>query len=246
MTPGIRRSVRWTLATTLAAALLFTAFPEIDLRVAGLFHAPDGFALETPLWARMLRGAAWDFALALAVIAALMLILALVRPSLALARRVWGFVLLAYLLGPGLLVNGLLKSYWGRARPRSVTEFGGAADFTPALLPADECARNCSFVSGEASAAVTTALVLTLLVLPALPSRFRRPTGALIWLSAVLVGLIRVGAGGHFLSDAVFAGLFSALVTLALFAALRVGDAAEGAALRDLGRLRPRRDSETH
>ncbi|QLQ19882.1 MAG: phosphatase PAP2 family protein [Exiguobacterium profundum] len=65
-----------------------------------------------------------------------------------------GFVLAVYALGTGVLVHGLLKAYWGRARPAQVTEFGGIAAFTPPWLISQECTRNCSFVSGEVSGAV--------------------------------------------------------------------------------------------
>ena len=55
-------------------------------------------------------------------------------------------------LGPGLVVNGILKEHWGRARPRDVTQFGGDRRFTPALVIADQCERNCSFSAGHPSA----------------------------------------------------------------------------------------------
>ena len=45
--------------------------------------------------------------------------------------RLWGFVVALYVLGPGLIVNALLKSYWGRARPAAV--FEGEARFTEAV-----------------------------------------------------------------------------------------------------------------
>ena len=35
------------------------------------------------------------------------------------------FLVLSLLLGPGLLVNVILKDNWGRPRPGSVVEFGG-------------------------------------------------------------------------------------------------------------------------
>jgi len=61
------------------------------------------------------------------------------------------FSLLTLALGPGLLVNSLLKSHWGRARPIEVSAFGGARSFSPAYIIAQQCSRNCSFVSGDAA-----------------------------------------------------------------------------------------------
>jgi lipid A 4'-phosphatase len=126
---------------------------------------------------------------------------------------------LLYLLGPILLVDGLLKRFWGRARPANVEAFGGAHRFTPPWPPAQECLGNCSFVSGEGAAA--TALALSLAVLaPAV----RRTAPA--WLYRTYVGLaiilpgtalaLRVMLGRHFLSDTVFAMLFVSGIALIL------------------------------
>src|SRR5258708_10663558 len=59
--------------------------------------------------------------------------------------RAAAFLLLSLALGPGLLGNAALKDHWGRARPAQVTVFAGPQHFTPVLIPADQCARNCSF-----------------------------------------------------------------------------------------------------
>jgi lipid A 4'-phosphatase len=89
--------------------------------------------------------------------------------------------------------------------------FGGSKQFTPALLPTNQCKRNCSFVSGEASsvfapffaaAAIAPQWAATLLV-----------AGTTAGLAA---GALRILHGAHFLSDIVFAGLFMALMVLAL------------------------------
>ena len=41
------------------------------------------------------------------------------------------YLILAMLLGPLLAVNGILKEFSGRARPRHVVEFSGHKTFTP-------------------------------------------------------------------------------------------------------------------
>jgi hypothetical protein len=55
--------------------------------------------------------------------------------------------------GPIVLVNFILKDHWGRPRPFSTTDFGGALDFVPAGSTAGKCLSNCSFVSGESAGA---------------------------------------------------------------------------------------------
>jgi lipid A 4'-phosphatase len=112
-------------------------------------------------------------------------------------RRPACYLLMVLALGPGLLANGLFKSHSGRARPSDVVEFGGDKVFTPPMVFADQCPRNCSFVSGHASFgfAVCALGFLT-------RRRFWFGVGLA---SGALLGLARVVHGKHFLSDVVFA-----------------------------------------
>jgi lipid A 4'-phosphatase len=109
-------------------------------------------------------------------------------------------------MGPGLVANLLLKDHWGRARPRHVAEFGGPKTFTPPLIPANQCPRNCSFVSGEAAS----------IFLPFYAVAFVVPQWAAALVAAGTLlgfasGAVRVSQGAHFLSDVIFAGVFMAL-----------------------------------
>ena len=62
------------------------------------------------------------------------------------------FLALVLALGPGLIVNGLLKPNWNRPRPCDITEFGGTVDFVHVLNPGVEGERvHHSFPSGHAS-----------------------------------------------------------------------------------------------
>ena len=118
------------------------------------------------------------------------------------------YVLVCLLVGPGLLANVVLKDHWGRARPSQVTEFGGTRTFTPALSLSDQCPRNCSFVSGEASLGFWW-LAFGFL---AAPGRRRRLVVAAGLGMGTFMGVLRVAGGGHFLSDAIFAGLLTITV----------------------------------
>ena len=215
----IRAATALLLGATLLAALVFTLWPGIDLMASAPFHdaATGTWLAETPALA-FLREALWT-GMELATIAFLLLfLLALARrKAAAVPARLWGFALLAMALGPGLLVNGLLKDSWGRARPRTIAEFGGEAAFTPALEIADQCARNCSFVSGEVAAAVTLSLVLWLFAAARLQGPARPALAAALSAATALSAFLRLAGGGHFLSDIVFAALFTALLTLALW-----------------------------
>ncbi|MCC0062522.1 MAG: phosphatase PAP2 family protein [Defluviimonas sp.] len=226
----------WILlaAAYAAAAVIFSLWPGIDLWVSGLFYRPGaGFFLARSGALELLRETVWGASVLVALAAAGLLVLsALGRPLPIGTRAEAAFVFLLYLLGPVLLVDGLLKRFWGRARPASVTEFGGTLDFTVALVPADQCHRNCAFVSGEGAAAaalgVTFALVLPRL-LPQLPPRMRRPMIALAILLPLAGMALRVMTGRHFLSDTVFAVLFVMTIALALGRFLRRADGRCGA-----------------
>lgn len=122
-------------------------------------------------------------------------------------RRMIVIALVAFALGPGLIVNRLLKTYGGRPRPRDVTLFGGDLDFVQAGSFAGKCHANCSFVSGEASFA---GWLLCLVVL--LPRELRLPLGLPMLIVSVAIPVMRVVVGAHFLSDVVLGWLLSVVV----------------------------------
>ncbi len=206
------------LVTASAVTLiLFAHWPQIDLATSRLFFDGVAFPLETAPWNVALR---WILRVTpfLPALAGLFIVAGgkWVAPvALGLGRRDWAAITLTFILGPGLLVNRILKSYWGRARPRNVTEFGGDKLFTPPHVWTDQCAANCSFVSGEVSA-VTALSVALIMLLAANKDRLgqgRYGTGlALAILLPFLSAFQRISAGGHFLSDSLLAMLFTLFV----------------------------------
>ena len=108
-----------------------------------------------------------------------------------------------------IFVNLILKNFWGRARPNDVVELGGKESFSPWFEITNACETNCSFVSGDAS--VGFSIIILYLI-----------TKKIIFLYASFVagfvfGLIRIMAGGHFLSDIFFAGFFIVILNIILF-----------------------------
>jgi len=205
-------------AIAAAAAILFSAAPALDLAVSGLFwREGEGFHLRAAWPARLAYDAVPVLTQAVLAALALAVIVLVVRrrPAAARAglldRRSVAFLGLSLLLGPGLVVNGLLKSLWGRARPSQVEAFGGAQPFTPALVPADACLANCSFVAGHAAMAfwfVAFAFLLS-------DRRSRRAAFAAGLAFGAVVGFGRIVQGAHFLSDVVFAGIVVVAVVAA-------------------------------
>ncbi|WP_435532473.1 phosphatase PAP2 family protein [Pseudorhizobium tarimense] len=117
-----------------------------------------------------------------------------------------------FLLGPGLLVNGILKPLIDRPRPRHVLEFGGAKDFLPVWTMGGEFYDDRSFVSGEA--AVVVCLIPLALFVPAV---WRRCVFVLLSIFAAGISLNRIAFGAHFLSDVLIAAGLMGMLSIGLW-----------------------------
>jgi lipid A 4'-phosphatase len=206
------------LALGVVAGVIFLAFPQIDLMVSRAFYSGDrNFAGQSAFLVVGLRIVfIVVFWLCVAGAAAgLWMTRDRKRAWLHLSFPQWVFLAVCLAMGPGILANLLLKDHWGRARPRQVAEFGGSKTFTPPLIPANQCPRNCSFVSGEAAS----------IYLPFYAVAFVVPQWSVVLVTAgTLLGLasgaVRVSQGAHFLSDVIFAGVFMALTAGLLYLAI--------------------------
>ncbi|MGH7089228.1 MAG: phosphatase PAP2 family protein, partial [Stellaceae bacterium] len=185
----------WRVGLFLGSFLLLCGatilFPAIDLRTSAAFYVPGH---EFPIGGLPLVLAVHRAGMRVLVVA-----IAAAGVALILARR-WRagiFLLLALALGPGLVVNGMLKDHWGRARPAQIQEFGGHAHFTPAFVPSDQCETNCSFPAGDPA----NGFVLVAAGFLATRRRRRRALIAAGVGAGLLLGFMRVAGGGHFLSD---------------------------------------------
>jgi lipid A 4'-phosphatase len=208
------------------AAAVFLTWPEIDLSVARAFYAPDaGFVGDRLGWVRALREAfkVPYFGTVVLCLAGLVQMWLGRRPWLRLDLSRWLFLAACLAAGPGLVANLVLKDHWDRARPSQIAEFGGSKAFTPPLLIANQCPRNCSFVSGEAASTYVTLYAAAALV----PQRAVALAVAGT-VGGLATGLVRMSQGAHFLSDVVFAGVFMALTVLALRALMLRDSAGDG------------------
>jgi lipid A 4'-phosphatase len=203
----------------IVTGLVFAADPTLDLEVAAFFR--DLAARPQHAWlfpvVEVVRGSGPIAVLAVIGPAVISLALKAFRPKsrTPVSSRGALFLILSLAIGPGLLVNGLLKADWGRPRPGMVTEFGGDHAFRPWWDPRGTCDSNCSFVSGETSSAVW-------MTAPALlaPPAWRPVALGAALLYGVAIGTVRLFAGGHFLSDVIFAAIFTGLVIWAVHGAL--------------------------
>lgn len=218
------------LAAFFLATIVFLMFPEVDAAASALFYNGEQFSGRTG------RVEAVRDTFKAIYIGALTLALAGVLYSyrrssglFGLSSARWLVVASTLVAGPGLVANVLLKNELGRARPMQTELFGGEKMFTPALVRTNQCERNCSFISGEASSIFAVFFAFAMVT-----GRWARPLFAGGLCFGILAGLIRMAQGAHFLSDVVFAGIFMAL-TAALMRFVIIDLALPRFVVRDAG-----------
>ena len=198
----------------LVVSAVFLLFPGIDRWFSGLFYDPKiGFPMSRLGAFTGLRrlGEFLVVATVIALIAALIAKLARPARPTPIPPRDILFLLVALAVGPGLIVNAFLKENWGRPRPADVDIFGGDVPFVGVWRITDRCLSNCSFVSGEAAAAVWLIAVAIIA-----PPRWRRPVVAALVVIAAALSLNRIAFGRHFLSDVLIAWGLTLLVLAGL------------------------------
>lgn len=216
------------VAVTLLLTVLFYLVPAIDIAVSSLFFRQEPCAPEVakticgtfPALSDTTLNDIRDFFHQMPIVIAVLLLLTAVSISLrrdkSLQRLATGiYVALAALIVNSLfIVNLWLKSYSGRPRPEQTDLFGGSLPFVRAGEFTDFCASNCSFISGESSAAFWLVGVAALF-----PPQWRARALGVALVMATLAGGLRVAFGGHYFSDAVIAAVAS-VATFAVLAAL--------------------------
>ncbi|HUJ76284.1 MAG TPA: phosphatase PAP2 family protein [bacterium] len=188
-------------AGLLLAATVLVWAGDGDRRVARLVYVPGGVP-AWPLGYREPWNALYEWgvfpALLVAVLGVLLLTRGRLAPRRALERWAGALIVLGMVLGPFLLVNGVLHNAWGRPRPRQVLEFGGTQPFRPVLLPTGN-ARDQSFPTGHAVGGFS--LLGAYFVLR---ERWPRWAWAALGLGLAAGGVVawaRITQGGHWLSD---------------------------------------------
>jgi lipid A 4'-phosphatase len=204
----------WLWATFVAVSAVFLLIPQIDLAVSRAFYTPDiGFETKG-IWYERLVHRSVGVSLVLGNIALIVIwgVRALAnRQAINFRGKELVFLLVFLGLGPGLVVNGLLKENWGRARPADIVQFGGTREFTPAFVLSDQGGK--SFSSGHAAASFFWILV-ALLIAP------RHKLWIFLAVAyCLVVSWMRIAAGGHFLSDVVTSYFIMAILALAMYGA---------------------------
>jgi hypothetical protein len=136
-------------------------------------------------------------------------------------RRPCLVVVLTTILAAGLLVNAVLKQYWGRPRPSQTIAFGGKWDYRP-IFPPGTPGKGASFSCGHCTMGF---LFLAM-------AAFRRRSKALAYggvaTGIILGGLLsaaRVVQGAHFVSDTIWSmGIVGMVATGLIYYMPRTGE----------------------
>ncbi len=219
-TTWVRQSVL-ILVLLVAATVCIAAF-GLDLTLARYFYRPgEGFYLgnEQP-WQFLYRHGERP-AYLIGITALLVYLASFVTTRMVRYRLAALFLALSLVIGPGLVVNSLLKGEWGRPRPRHLVELGGTMQFHQPWQPGP-VPRNASFPAGHPAAAFYFSAPYFLL-------RKSRPIQARWWLYSgalfgIMMGIARIVQGGHFLSDVVWSAGLVYLTMLILAALLRLDE----------------------
>ncbi len=192
------------LAIAAVVGTVFALYPQLDVTLSRYFYA-GGLRWHVLDWrSGIVRDiASWIIALVAApAFIALAVKWLLPRRPLLMPGRAVVLMISTLALGPGLIVNVILKDNWGRPRPQFLTEFGGPAPLLPWWDPRGKCDKNCSFVAGEPSGAFWTMSAAAVA-----PPQWRAAAYAAAITFGSAVGVLRMSAGGHFFTDVVFSGV---------------------------------------
>ncbi|MAI28706.1 MAG: hypothetical protein CMP38_00715 [Rickettsiales bacterium] len=193
--------------------IFFLFFPESDIYFSSLFYENNKFISEKIIFIKSLRTFLKDLMVLIPIVALIILFVNFLKKkksktflNLRVKLSLLGLII-GPIIGSGIIANWYFKDQWGRARPVHITEFGGDKYFTQAFVKSNQCEKNCSWISGESSAAFSF-FVGTLIL--------KNPLFFFLNLVfGIIVSFCRISMGGHFLSDNLFALFFMVYLAIA-------------------------------
>lgn len=200
-------------------------FSDSDLAWTSLFYMSEGS--DTP-WG---KGKFWLFSIlykygeipgvALAVISFLFYLLCKFGYISPKYKKPLMVIILTVILGPGLVVNGLLKEYWGRPRPVDIKDFGSTEQYRHFWNPGGR-GYGKSFVCGHCAIAFSTCSIIAFYPIHPVLASIGFGAGLVY---GVTVSLARISQGGHFTTDTIWSAVIvMALITVLYYFVFRIPD----------------------
>ena len=202
------------LTLTLSLSIIFFLFPNIDVSISGLFFGQDNrfLAAEHDWFIFLIR----KMILPTLVLLLFFIPIAAVLKQYFYAEKIlnrpvrdWVYLFSCLIIGTGIIVNSIFKSFWGRARPSDTVIFGGEQPFTIPWLNVDYCDSNCSFVSGDVSFFTLTLALLLIFN--------KQSWNIYAYLAISFISFLRIIEGDHFLSDTVMSFIITYVVVKVLY-----------------------------
>ncbi len=193
-------------------------------------HTNADIALEKHFYCEQCPGSKWfldknivlrffynfgSWPAAFTVIGALALLVISYFKSTLVRYRIYSiFLILALLIGPGFIINSVLKVHWGKPRPSEIQEFGGRWEYQK-LFQKGQSGRGKSFPCGHCSMGYFFFAFYFIF-------KNKRRRLALFFLIfgvayGTMIGISRMAFGGHFPSDVLWAAFIPFLVPLVLY-----------------------------
>jgi membrane-associated PAP2 superfamily phosphatase len=187
---------------------------DVDMKVSTFFFNKEtGWTYKDIKLIRALYLFGTMPGLALTLIALSITFLGFIQPKWREYQKQMLVIVLTTILGAGVLVNGILKPYCGRPRPREVTVFSGQWEFCSPCFN-DAPGKGLSFPCGHCTMGF---LFVTLIYL-------RRRSPAIAYGGAafgvfygILMGIARAAQGAHFVTDTLWSFGVLVIVSLLLY-----------------------------
>ena len=221
-----RRNGLIFIAAVLGSLLVMTGLSDywdLDRRISSMFYtdASGWFLNGTPPWSWLYQYGTIP-GVALTAVSLVVFVAGVVRRRYRPWRRYALLICLTAVIGGGLIVNSVLKPFWGRPRPGQITEFGGQWEYRSPLQPGIP-GKGQSFPCGHCTMGY---IFVTLFFL-------RRHSPKLAWVGGsfgmcygALVSAGRVVDGGHFPTDTVWSlGILLLVAGGLYFFILKIPDA---------------------
>lgn len=210
------RRAYWELACWFVLVVVTTLIfwsTDLDLVLASVFYHPetpnDAWPLQHHWLLKILFDYAFIFTLSIGIFALIVFLVGHFHDRGDRYKRQALYIVLVIALGPGLVVNLIVKDHWGRPRPVHVTQFAGEHTYIPPGKIGHTPDK--SFVCGHCS--VGYAFIVLYFLAQHHKWVYFLITIALAW----VMGFTRMTAGGHFVSDILWSGYLVFLVAYLLF-----------------------------